>query len=205
MPEMSLTLALEQFTTFGALLKYLRRRAGLTQRDLSIAVGYSISQISRLEQNQRLPDLATLSARFLPVLDLEAQPIAGRRLLELAAAIRLEDAPAAGPAPFKGLLYFDEADADLFFGREALVENLVSRILAQAGSDLRFLGVVGASGSGKSSTVRAGLIPGVRRQAGWRVALLTPTAQPLEALAAAQAALPLGDAGQRAHRPLLLV
>jgi transcriptional regulator with XRE-family HTH domain len=49
----------DQFTTFGELLKFLRRRAGLTQRELSIAVGYSESQISRLEQNQRPPDGGT--------------------------------------------------------------------------------------------------------------------------------------------------
>src|SRR5579859_8243458 len=140
-----------QFATFGDLLKYLRRRAGLTQRDLSIAVGYSISQISRLEQNQRLPDLATLSARFLPVLDVDEAPAAGRRLMELAAAIRLEDAPAPGPPPFKGLLYFDEGDAEQFFGREALVETLAARLISQPEPALRFLGVVGASGSGKSS------------------------------------------------------
>jgi len=180
-PETSLVLALEQFTTFGDLLKYLRRRAGLTQRDLSIAVGYSISQISRLEQNQRLPDLATLSARFLPVLDLDEAPAAGRRLMELAAAIRLEDAPAPGPPPFKGLPYFDESDAEQFFGREALVETLAARLISQPEPALRFLGVVGASGSGKSSLMRAGLIPAVRRQAGWSVVVFTPTAHPLEA------------------------
>lgn len=48
-----LSLGLERFTTFGDLLKFLRRRAGLTQRELSIAVGYSHAQISRLELNQR--------------------------------------------------------------------------------------------------------------------------------------------------------
>ena len=61
----------EQFATFGELLKYLRRRAGLTQRELSIAVGYSESQISRLEQNQRLPDIAFLQARLVPPLHLK--------------------------------------------------------------------------------------------------------------------------------------
>ena len=66
-----LTIGLERFTTFGDLLKFLRRRAGLTQRELSIAVGYSHAQISRLELNQRLPDLATITARFVPALYLE--------------------------------------------------------------------------------------------------------------------------------------
>ena len=74
MSDISISIALERFTTFGDLLKYLRRRAGLTQRELSIAVGYSDAQISRLESNERLPDLPTITARFLPVLILEDYP-----------------------------------------------------------------------------------------------------------------------------------
>ena len=75
---------LERLTTFGELLRYLRRRAGLTQTELSIAVGYSDAQISRLEQNARLPNLATVQARFLPVLRLKNEIVARDRLLELA-------------------------------------------------------------------------------------------------------------------------
>src|SRR6266403_5213677 len=75
---------LERLATFGELLRYLRRRAGLTQTQLSIAVGYSDAQISRLEQNLRLPNLATVQARFLPVLRLKHEPAAGQRLLQLA-------------------------------------------------------------------------------------------------------------------------
>src|ERR1700684_1415035 len=75
---------LDKLTTFGELLRYLRRRAGLTQTELSIAVGYSDAQISRLEQNTRLPNLASVQARFLPVLRLKAEPAARDRLLELA-------------------------------------------------------------------------------------------------------------------------
>src|SRR5512137_964894 len=101
MPVSSVRIALDQFSTFGDLLKYLRRRAGVTQRELSIAVGYSDTQISRLEQNERLPDLATLTARFLPALRAEDQPEVAARLLELAAAMRREDAPATGLPPYK--------------------------------------------------------------------------------------------------------
>src|SRR5580698_6585415 len=75
---------LDRLTTFGELLRYLRRRAGLTQTQLSIAVGYSDAQISRLEQNARLPNIATLQARFLPVLRLKNETVARDRLLELA-------------------------------------------------------------------------------------------------------------------------
>ena len=180
------SIALEHFTTFGDLLKYLRRRAGLTQLELSIAVNYSDAQISRLEQNERLPDLATLTARFLPALHAEDQPEVAARLLELAATVRREDAPATGLPPYKGLYYFDESDAELFFGREALTETLVDRLNVGLKSDHRFLAIVGASGSGKSSVVRAGLIPALRwRQpsSGWPVYVMTPTSHPLDALA----------------------
>jgi hypothetical protein len=182
----SLDIALERFTTFGDLLKFLRRRSGLTQRELSIAVGYSDAQISRLEQNERLPDVATISARFLPVLMLEDQPEVAERLLELASTVRREDAPASGLPPYKGLFYFDESDAELFFGRETLTASLVERLLSGLEADHRFLTVIGASGSGKSSLVRAGLLPALRwrkESSGWSIYVMTPTAHPLEALA----------------------
>jgi WD40 repeat protein/DNA-binding XRE family transcriptional regulator len=179
---------LERFTTFGDLLKFLRRRAGLTQRELSIAVGYSDAQISRLENNDRLPDVATISARFLPVLMLEDQPEMADRLLELAANVSREDAPAFGLPPYKGLFYFDEADSEIFFGQEKLTASLVHRLLSGLECGHRFLSVIGASGSGKSSLVRAGLIPALRwrkESSSWIVHVLTPTAHPLEALAEA--------------------
>ncbi len=186
MPLTSVSIALERFTTFGDLLKYLRRRVGLTQLDLSIAVGYSDAQISRLEQNERLPDLATLTARFLPVLQIEDHPEVAARLVELAAAMRREDAPAAGLPPFKGLYCFDEADAEMFFGREELTASLVERLTNGLAAGCRFLAVIGASGSGKSSVVRAGMIPSLRWQqpyAGWQISVFTPTAHPLESMA----------------------
>ena len=98
----------ELFQTFGDLLRYLRRRERLTQLELSIAVGYSEAQISRLEQNQRLPDLTSLKALFMPALHLEDDPQLAARFLELAQTARQEDAPTPGIAPYKGLLYFDE-------------------------------------------------------------------------------------------------
>jgi TolB-like protein/Tfp pilus assembly protein PilF/DNA-binding XRE family transcriptional regulator len=75
---------LDKLVTFGELLRYLRRRAGLTQTELSIAVGYSDAQISRLEKNLRLPNLATVQARFVPVLKLKNETAAMERLLQLA-------------------------------------------------------------------------------------------------------------------------
>jgi WD40 repeat protein/DNA-binding SARP family transcriptional activator len=109
--------------------------------------------------------------------------------------------PAPGEPPFKGLSFFDEADADLFFGREALTAQLVARVCESFSPETqqqRVLTVIGASGSGKSSIVRAGLVPALRRLEpgtpargalraqppfGDSIYVITPTAHPLEALA----------------------
>lgn len=82
-------------------------------------------------------------------------------------------------APFKGLLAFEEADEEIFFGREELTAELVARVTDAT----NFLALVGASGSGKSSVARAGMIPQLRRQTNWPIHLITPTAHPLQALA----------------------
>ncbi len=92
--------------------------------------------------------------------------------------------PADIPNPFKGLEAFQQTDAALFFGREDLTTKLLDK-LAQG---KRFLAVVGASGSGKSSLVRAGLIPKIRDGAlpsseKWRIVIFTPSYRPTEAMA----------------------
>jgi WD40 repeat protein/DNA-binding SARP family transcriptional activator len=96
-------------------------------------------------------------------------------------------APEPGEPPYKGLQFFAELDAGRFFGREELTARLVARA-----RERRFLAVLGASGSGKSSLVRAGLLPAfmlgpTTAARTFRGLLLTPTAHPLEALAVALA------------------
>jgi WD40 repeat protein/serine/threonine protein kinase len=91
--------------------------------------------------------------------------------------------------PYKGLRPFHEADAPDFFGREALVQRLVAR-LSPSVDGCRFLAVVGPSGSGKSSVVRAGLVPALRDGAlpgseSWFFVEMMPGADPLEELEAA--------------------
>lgn len=81
------------FTTFGDLLRYLRERAVLTQRELALQVGYHYSYLSRLERNERFPDVATVLARFVPALRLEDEPEWVTRLVELTAAGRGEPLP----------------------------------------------------------------------------------------------------------------
>jgi WD40 repeat protein/transcriptional regulator with XRE-family HTH domain len=172
----------DSFQTFGDLLKYLRRRARLTQLELSIAVGYSDAQITRLEKNQRRPEIAAVKALFVPALEIENEPEIVARLLELAESARQEESPVQGIAPYKGLLFFDETDAGWYFGREALTLHLMKRVQDLAvDASSRFLAVVGASGSGKSSLVRAGLAVALK-QAGWDVRTFTPGVYPSKAL-----------------------
>src|SRR5688572_1551169 len=180
MPDHSLSPS--SFQSFGDLLKYLRRRERLTQLELSVMVGYGEAQISRLEKNQRRPDLTALKALFIPALHLEDDPKLMARLLELADSAWQENVPEPGPAPYKGLLFFNEEDAALFFGRETLTTQLVGQITELAtGASTRFLAIVGASGSGKSSLMRAGLAVAFK-QDGWDVRIFTPGENPLRAL-----------------------
>src|SRR5258708_18464698 len=83
----------ESFSSFGDLLKHLRLRAGLTQRELAIATGYNFAHLSRLEHNQRLPDPATINALFIPSLGLAEEPAWAARLLQLSQTARSERPP----------------------------------------------------------------------------------------------------------------
>jgi transcriptional regulator with XRE-family HTH domain/dienelactone hydrolase len=122
----------DQFATFGELLKYLRRRAGLTQRELSIAVGYSESQISRLEQNQRVPDQATLTALFVPALRIEREPEWTAQLLERAAAARQAATPSprasAAPTIPDHELLFERLRRSRLIGRADPQRRLIERL-----------------------------------------------------------------------------
>jgi WD40 repeat protein/ABC-type Fe3+/spermidine/putrescine transport system ATPase subunit len=85
--------------------------------------------------------------------------------------------------PYRGLEAFEEQHAEFFFGREDDVALVVEKLKAS-----RFLAVLGPSGSGKSSLLRAGVMPvlrggALRRSEGWSLRVFTPGARPLSALA----------------------
>ncbi|MCB0154981.1 MAG: AAA family ATPase, partial [Anaerolineae bacterium] len=86
----------------------------------------------------------------------------------------------AQETPYRGLAAFREEDAPLFFGRKTATAVLLTRALQHP-----LLAVFGASGSGKSSLVFAGLIPQLRAKGDWLVAACRPQASPFSTLAAA--------------------
>ena len=134
----------EAFPTFGHGLKYLRRRARLTQRELGLAVGYSEAQICRLEQNQRLPDPITLAALFVPALGLERDQVLAARLLELAAEARGEGRADAG----RGSAALDAVPAP---PRHAVPRRkLLAELRERLASD-RAVVVLGLAGMGKTT------------------------------------------------------
>jgi hypothetical protein len=124
--------------------------------------------------------------------DLRTNPSDATLIAILAGGIRGES---AGPearkhvaqvlatvCPYRGLLYFREEDAPFFFGRDSAIEQLVAAV-----NEKSFIAVVGASGSGKSSVMRAGLAPALRRnrETVWEVVTLVPGERPLNALSGA--------------------
>src|ERR1043165_8910105 len=101
--------------------------------------------------------------------------------------------------PFPGLRPFEQDEYRLFFGREGQSDALIERLQRS-----HFLAVVGTSGSGKSSLVRAGLLPALRggmmagAGSGWRIAIMRPGSDPIGNLAhslAEQDALLKGGGG----------
>src|SRR5262249_40229611 len=101
-----------------------------------------------------------------------ARRLAARRLV----------AANSGVNPYRGLRAFAEADAALFFGRDRVVDALARRV-----GEHRFTAVVGPSGSGKSSVLRAGLVPRWRASGGGCVAVMVPGDDPVAALRGALA------------------
>ncbi len=155
------TLTPESFNNFGELLRFLRERAELSQRELALQVGYHYSYMSRIEKNERLPDSATLMARFVPALGLDDDPEWTERLLRLAASEEKTMSPRRGgqsaashlPVVASTLPTFDSPLSPLplsltpLLGREKEVE-VITRIISRF--DVRLVTLVGAPGVGKT-------------------------------------------------------
>ncbi|MGV9314940.1 nSTAND1 domain-containing NTPase [Streptomyces sp. NPDC003691] len=165
---------------FAYELRQLRTTAGgPTYRAMAARVPYSVPTLSRAAAGEQLPSLAVALAY--------AEACGGdraeweRRWHEAADAAQA--AAGTGPdddggadSPYQGLARFEPGDHERFFGRERLVAEVAELV-----GNRRFAAVFGPSGSGKSSLLRAGLVPALREERGRFAAIrvLTPGARPL--------------------------
>jgi WD40 repeat protein/transcriptional regulator with XRE-family HTH domain len=197
--------------SFAGLLRRLRAGARLTQEELAAAAGVSPRSVSNLERGINRTahkDTAVLLAGALGLTGPAAELFVAAARGNVPAAQVLAAAEDARPrpgavtgSPYRGLAVFGEQDAGWFFGREAAttaVLERMSRLLAGAG----LLVVSGASGAGKSSLLRAGVLPRIRAEglaaapgaASWPWVVFTPTRAPLDELALRVAPLAGADA-----------
>jgi WD40 repeat protein/transcriptional regulator with XRE-family HTH domain len=165
-PERPLDPAAGPVQRFAHELRLLRRAAGNpSYRAMAQRAGVSVTTLSRAAAGDRLPSAAVVAAYARAC---DADPGEWEALwkaaAEEAAGATLSDgvctADEDAESPYRGLARFEPGDRELFFGRDRLVAELTDLVCEH-----RFAAVFGASGSGKSSLLRAGLIPAAREAA----------------------------------------
>ncbi|MFI6279692.1 helix-turn-helix domain-containing protein, partial [Streptomyces sp. NPDC050988] len=165
---------------FAFELRKLRTDAGgITYRSLAERAGYGVTTLSQAAAGEQLPTLPVVLAYVRAcggeVTWWEAR---WRQAVEESAGAGAEKDDAGAEPPYRGLTRFETGDSGRFFGRQQLTADLVDLLRRQ-----RFAAVFGPSGSGKSSLLRAGLIPFLQhsQEAGLRPAairILTPGEHP---------------------------
>src|SRR5215471_13598758 len=204
-------MATEPALSFAGLLRKLRAGAKLTQEELAAAAGVSARSVSNLERSINRTahkDTAVLLAGALGLTGPAAELFVAAARGNVPPARVLAAAESAGPrpeavtgSPYRGLAVFEEQDAALFFGREAAAIAVLDR-MSQLLAGVGLLVVSGASGAGKSSLLRAGVLPRIRANglaaapgaACWPFLVFTPTRAPLDELALRVAPLAGADA-----------
>ncbi|MFN2181962.1 MAG: protein kinase domain-containing protein, partial [Candidatus Promineifilaceae bacterium] len=162
--------------------------------DVPAAVDEVIQKATSKEPAQRFQSALELGAAYAQAISGEIEVLPGISIKREASVVN----------PYKGLRPFIESDAGDFFGRERLVESLLARLAG--GENERVLAVVGPSGSGKSSVVRAGLIPALRSGAlpgseKWFFVQMHPGRRPFEELEAALLRVAVNPPGSLFGRP----
>ena len=159
-------------------LRELRKEAGgPSYRTMATTAGFSATTLSQAAAGERLPSLAVVQG-YVRACDgdpgeWEPRWKEAAALLDLAGREEPSDVP-----PYRGLARFEPDDHALFFGRDRMLGQLHTLVC-----DHRFAVLFGASGSGKSSLLRAGLIPRLREEMALRATpavlrVLTPGARP---------------------------
>ena len=171
--------------SYDTLLQKLHQPLPLLTEDnqrLSPSLDLVLQRATARDPSDRYPDVPSFLTGVQQAVNKTFILSDTQRLSDASEEIQLEN-------PYKGLCAFDEADADDFFGREIAIRDLLGRMSEE--NDLAcFTAVVGPSGSGKSSLVKAGLIPALRRgglpgSENWFITQMTPGAQPMQELEAA--------------------
>jgi WD40 repeat protein len=184
---------------FAAQLRQLRESAGRPgYRELARQAHFSATALSEAAGGRRLPSLAVTLA-FAAVCGADVEEWEKRWRAARAQLMRPESdelhQPNGTRPPYRGLAPYEAADAEWFFGRAQLLDELLRRLAGR-----RFLAVFGSSGSGKSSLLRAGLLPAAAQgrlppRHLVLTMLMTPGERPMEELAvqlASLAGVPVG-------------
>lgn len=167
---------------------------------LPAAVDATILQAIRKDPVERFPSATALAAALREAFGITVEQYAAapplaplaiaaereRMAMALTPPITPTLAPAPPLCPYRGLFAFQEEDAAFFYGREEFTDQLTDRVETQS-----LVAVVGASGSGKSSVVAAGLVSRLRQAAAlrqsrnraWMLTEMRPGSRPFEALA----------------------
>ncbi len=183
-------------------LTALRSRAGLTVREIARRLDSPVATVGDYFSGRHLPgltqrDLFAAILRECGVADSEASG-----WMEALERVRVGSDARVGraPSPYRGLETFQVQDADVFFGRAALTQELIARLDVLQSRGSRPVGMpalmiaVGPSGSGKSSLLRAGVAANLiaaesATDPRWSVGILTPREQPLTELEACLATI----------------
>ncbi|MFL6129541.1 MAG: helix-turn-helix domain-containing protein [Mycobacteriales bacterium] len=197
---------------FALQLTLVRERAGLTVRDVAKVVGVPDSTVGGYFSGRHLPPIKppTLLQEILGACGVTDAATVQEWSAALSRVRRVPGRrPATAPVPYRGLESFQPEHAEWFHGRDQLTDALVGRLQAFCARGTGALvPLVGPSGSGKSSLLRAGLVAAVRAGAlapdsdEWPLQLFSPAAVPPQRLAemlAEPADLPPG------HRLVLVV
>ncbi|MFD7124268.1 MULTISPECIES: helix-turn-helix domain-containing protein [Streptomyces] len=166
---------------FAFALRKLRKEAGgPTYSAMARRSPYSISTLSRAAGGEQLPTLPVVLAYVNACGGAPQEWEARWQLVSEELAVARAQGRADAPSPYRGLARFEPGDHELFFGRDRLVDELT--LLT---TEHRFVTVFGASGTGKSSLLRAGLVPRLRDAAAYglprpgAIRILTPGEHPL--------------------------